>query len=161
MQWYRYWAICEYSGVLTYSPQTCENLSVLEKEILKDGGITDWVHGPSMFYFSKLYCFLYYLFVEQEHYLSSFRSTELAIVYSQSAELRHTKDGCMSCILTSINMPQKKEDGIRWINRAVMFNIFWCGKTETKQNWKTTTKGKEVITPMKASWLDSILISFI
>ena len=65
MQWYRYWAICEYSGVLTYSPQTCENLSVLEKEILKEGGITDWVHSrPSMFYFSKLYClFALFLFL--------------------------------------------------------------------------------------------------
>lgn len=154
MQWYRYWAICEYSGVLTYSPQTCENLSVLEKEILKEGGITDWVHSrPSMFYFSKLYCFLYCLFALFLFLNSFFTFTSRNIICQvfdplnlllyrlspRSFAIQRT----VVCVywLQSI-CRKKKEDGIRWINRAVMFNIFWCGKTETKQNWKTTTKGK-------------------
>ena len=174
MQWYRYWAICEYSGVLTHSPQTCENLSVLEKEILKEGGGSQTectvvrlcfiLVNFTVFFTVYLCCFCFWV------PFSLLQAGTLFVKFSI-----HWTCYCIGSVrgaspykgrlyvYTDFNQyaAKKKEDGIRWINRAVMFNIFLCGKTETKQNWKTTTKGKEVITAMKASWLDSILISFI
>ena len=112
-----------------------------EKEILKDRRITDSVQSPSNFYHSKLYCFLYCLFALFLFLNSVFTFISESIIHWTcycigSAELRHTKDGCMSCILTSIKISQKKPYGVRWISRVVMFNIFGCGQ-RNKAKFKT------------------------
>lgn len=107
MQWYGYWAICEYSVLnfwkLIRSPK---------RRSWKTGGS----QTPSIFYHSKLYCFLYCLFVLFLFLNSVFTFISESIIHWTcycigSAELRHTKDGCMSCILTSIKISQKNRMG--------------------------------------------------
>lgn len=108
MQWYGYWDICEYS--------VASNLWKLIRSPKRRSWKTGGSQTPSIFYHSKLYCFLYCLFVLFLFLNSVFTFISESIIHWTcycigSAELRHTKDGCMSCILTSIKISQKNRMG--------------------------------------------------
>ena len=107
--------------ILSYMWIRCFNLAAsnLWKLILSPKR-RSWKTGgsqtPSIFYHSKLYCFLYCLFVLFLFLNSVFTFISESIIHWTcycigSAELRHTKDGCMSCILTSIKISQKNRMG--------------------------------------------------
>lgn len=132
--------------ILSYMWIQCFNLPASNLwKLIRSPKRRSWKTGgsqtPSIFYHSKLYCFLYCLFVLFLFLNSVFTFISESIIHWTcycigSAELRHTKDGCMSCILTSIKISQKKPYGVRWISRVVMFNIFGCGQ-RNKAKFKT------------------------
>ena len=132
--------------ILSYMWIRCFNLAAsnLWKLILSPKR-RSWKTGgsqtPSIFYHSKLYCFLYCLFVLFLFLNSVFTFISESIIHWTcycigSAELRHTK-GRLYVLYTDFNQNiAKKKYGVRWINRVVMFNIFGCGR-RNKAKFKT------------------------
>lgn len=107
--------------ILSYMWIRCFNLAASNLwKLIRSPKRRSWKTGgsqtPSIFYHSKLYCFLYCLFVLFLFLNSVFTFISESIIHWTcycigSAELRHTKDGCMSCILTSIKISQKNRMG--------------------------------------------------